>query len=158
MVWVILDYYIQQNKMRLSNYVDPTRCWQLLSGVLGIYFSYLVTGIVHESMYAVFKKGSRSNTRMITPVKRRTSLGRPDFWYSPVGRPGLSALSSTISKSNRKIARTFPVKTQLFAQLPLPSQHWPILTLSTSLTSQWSWCSNLVTSSRSSWSECFAQE
>jgi hypothetical protein len=36
--------------MGLSNYVDPTRCWQLFSGVLGIYFSYLVTGLVHEAM------------------------------------------------------------------------------------------------------------
>ena len=38
--------------MGLSDYVDPTRCWQLLSGVLGIYVSYLVTGLAHESMYA----------------------------------------------------------------------------------------------------------
>lgn len=37
--------------MQLSNYVDPKRCWQLLSGVLGIYFSYLVTGLIHEAMY-----------------------------------------------------------------------------------------------------------
>jgi hypothetical protein len=36
--------------MKLANLVDPTRCWQLTSGVLGIYFSYLVTGIIHESM------------------------------------------------------------------------------------------------------------
>jgi hypothetical protein len=43
--------------MRLSNYVDPSRCWQLFSGVLGIYLSYLVTGLVHESMYTFFEAG-----------------------------------------------------------------------------------------------------
>ncbi len=36
--------------LKLSNCVDPVRCWQLASGVLGIYISYLVTGIVHEGM------------------------------------------------------------------------------------------------------------
>lgn len=43
--------------MQLSNYVDPKRCWQLLSGVLGIYFSYLVTGLVHEAMYLFCELG-----------------------------------------------------------------------------------------------------
>jgi hypothetical protein len=37
--------------MKLANFVDPTRCWQLASGVMGIYITYLVTGIIHESMY-----------------------------------------------------------------------------------------------------------
>jgi hypothetical protein len=36
--------------MKISDYVDPTRFWQLTSGVLGIYVTYLVTGVVHESM------------------------------------------------------------------------------------------------------------
>ena len=37
--------------MKLSDYVDPTRCYQLVTGVIGIYFSYLLTGVIHESLY-----------------------------------------------------------------------------------------------------------
>ena len=36
--------------MSISKYVDPTRCMQLITGVAGIYISYLVVGIVQESM------------------------------------------------------------------------------------------------------------
>jgi drug/metabolite transporter (DMT)-like permease len=36
--------------MKLSELVDPTRCYQLVTGVLGIYITYLATGIIHESM------------------------------------------------------------------------------------------------------------
>lgn len=36
--------------MKLTDLVDPTRLWQLASGVIGIYFTYLITGVVHESM------------------------------------------------------------------------------------------------------------
>jgi len=36
--------------MKLSDIVDPTRCYQLVSGVLGIYITYLVTGLIQESM------------------------------------------------------------------------------------------------------------
>jgi len=35
----------------LSNWVDPIRCWQLFSGVAGIYISYLATGFLQEKMY-----------------------------------------------------------------------------------------------------------
>lgn len=44
-------------KERLSKFVDPVRCYQLVSGVLGIYLSYLVTGIIHESMYLLYHSG-----------------------------------------------------------------------------------------------------
>jgi hypothetical protein len=37
--------------MKLSEYVDPVRCLQLITGVAGIYISYLITGVAHESMY-----------------------------------------------------------------------------------------------------------
>lgn len=33
--------------MALSKLIDPLRFWQLFSGIFGIYFSYLVTGVVH---------------------------------------------------------------------------------------------------------------
>jgi len=44
LIVVIID------KMNLLRYVDPTRCLQLVTGVAGIYISYLLTGVVHESM------------------------------------------------------------------------------------------------------------
>ncbi len=31
--------------------VDPKRCYELVSGVAGIYLSYLVTGVIHQSLY-----------------------------------------------------------------------------------------------------------
>ena len=31
--------------------IDRTRALQLVTGIAGIYISYLVTGIIHESMY-----------------------------------------------------------------------------------------------------------
>lgn len=36
--------------MNIGKYVDPVRGAQLVSGIAGIYFCYLVTGIYHESM------------------------------------------------------------------------------------------------------------
>jgi len=33
--------------MKLSDIVDPTRCYQLITGVIGIYATYLVTGLAH---------------------------------------------------------------------------------------------------------------
>lgn len=45
-------YSVDNIKMNISQYVDPKRCLQLVTGVVGIYFSYLVTGILHESMYS----------------------------------------------------------------------------------------------------------
>lgn len=47
--------------MNLSKYVDPTRCFQLVSGVVGIYVSYLVTGVIHESMYLFVHPGLRKS-------------------------------------------------------------------------------------------------
>jgi hypothetical protein len=36
--------------MQLSKYVDPKRCFELVSGVIGIYVMYLVAGVMHERM------------------------------------------------------------------------------------------------------------
>ena len=56
---------------------------QLITGVAGIYVSYLVTGIVHESMYFAFKPGSKVPTPMISHLPRKSSAMLRDFWYSP---------------------------------------------------------------------------
>ena len=158
MAWVILDYYIQQIRWDCQTTSTPHDAGSY-SPECSAFTLAISSPVSSTSQCTQFlKKGSRSNTKMITPVKSRTSLGPPDFWFSHVGRLGLLALSSITSKSNLKIAPTFPVKTQLFAQLPLPSLHSPIHTPSISLTSQWLWCSNLVTLSRSSLWECFARE
>ena len=36
--------------MGFSDYIDPTRCYQLVTGIIGIYISYLTLGIVQESV------------------------------------------------------------------------------------------------------------
>ncbi len=129
---ILINHYLIFNKdMKLANYVDPVRCWQLLSGVLGIYISYLVTGIIHEAMYLLFKSGSNPNTRTTTLERRRTLPGHLDSWCSLAGQPGSSEPSSTTSKSNLKIEFIFPLKSQLSAQSQSPSRLSPIHMLST---------------------------
>jgi hypothetical protein len=32
--------------MKLSKSVNPTRCWQLLAGVVGIYTSYFIAAVI----------------------------------------------------------------------------------------------------------------
>lgn len=43
--------------MKLLNNIDPNKTFQLLTGIVGIYFSYLIAGIVDESMYFDFNLG-----------------------------------------------------------------------------------------------------
>jgi hypothetical protein len=62
-------------KEKLSKFVDPTRCYQLVSGVLGIYLSYLVTGIIHESMYLLYHSGLKNLTKITTLELERSLYG-----------------------------------------------------------------------------------
>ena len=41
--------------------IDGTRALQLITGIAGIYISYLVTGIIHESMYQLNYSGSKAS-------------------------------------------------------------------------------------------------
>ena len=84
--------------MSLSKYVDPIRCFQLISGVAGIYISYLVTGIIHESMYPSAQQGSKKHIPMIKPAPRTSLAGPPDSLSSPAESPGSSEKQSTTGK------------------------------------------------------------
>ncbi len=64
--------------MNLSKYVDPARCLQLVLGVAGIYISYLVTGVIHESMSLLHYLGLRKLTRTTSLMSKSTSNGPRD--------------------------------------------------------------------------------
>jgi hypothetical protein len=64
--------------MNLSKYVDPARCLQLVLGVAGIYVSYLVTGVIHESMSLSPYLGLRKLTRTTSHISKNSSNGLQD--------------------------------------------------------------------------------
>jgi len=61
--------------MTLTNWVDPKRCYQLVTGIVGIYFCYLSLGILHEYLYLLSYIDSPNIISTIAPAKSKSSYG-----------------------------------------------------------------------------------
>ncbi len=65
--------------MKLLNNIDHNKSFQLLIGILGIYFSYLIAGIVDESMYFKFNLGINPSICLILLKKNKNLNLHLDF-------------------------------------------------------------------------------
>ena len=74
--------------MILSKYVDPTRCFQLVTGVVGIYVIYILAGIIHESMYTSLHLGSRVHTSTTSLGRKKNFKTRLLSWCFLMASPG----------------------------------------------------------------------
>lgn len=103
--------------------IDTTRALQLITGVAGIYISYLVTGVVHESMYLLNHKGLKANIKMIGRNHKISSLGPLPFSSFLAESHGSSVQQSTIIKLVPKNECISLRKMLLFAELQYQYQH-----------------------------------